>query len=121
MAGRYGRSEVIALYASATRNDSRDRRDLASEDPVGVTVAVNALVVMTNDQRNVGVCINLGQDPLPNLGVALHLAAFIKREAALLVEHRGRQPDLPDVMDETGYEGALLLFGRQPQRGGDVA
>jgi len=24
-------------------------------------------------------------------------------------------------MDETGYEGALLLFGRQPQRGGDVA
>jgi len=53
-------------------------------------VAVHALVVMTNDQRNVGVCINLGQDPLPNLRVALHLAAFIKGEAALLVEHRGR-------------------------------
>ena len=51
-------------------DDSRDRRDLGSEDPVGVTVAVDALVVMTNDQRNVGVCINLGQDPLPNLGVA---------------------------------------------------
>ena len=104
------------------RDDSRDRRDLRSQDPVGVTVAVNALVVMTNDRRNVGVCRDLGQDSLADLGVALHLPAFIKREAALLVEHRaGGSPTFPMSWTRPATKAALLLFGRQPQRGGDVA
>jgi len=42
--------------------------------------------------------------------VAFHLAALVEGEAPLLIEHRGRQTDLPDVVDEAGDIRALLLL-----------
>ena len=115
MAGRYGRSEVIALYASATAMIRETIGISSPEDPVGVAVAVDSLVVVANDHRNVGVCVNLHRIRSPIAECAAS-AGVPQASRGPPCSHAGRQPDLSDVMDETGTEGSFLLFGGRPNR-----
>jgi len=45
--------------------------------------------------------------------MSFHLAALVEGETPLLVEHRWRQSDLPDVVDEARDIRALLLLERK--------
>ncbi len=44
--------------------------------------------------------------------MSFHLAALVESETSLLVEHRWRQSDLADVVDEACDIRALLLLQR---------
>jgi len=45
-------------------DDLRDHRNVGADDPIRVTMAVNALVVMADDRRDIVISCDLSQDPL---------------------------------------------------------
>jgi len=45
-------------------DDLRDHWDIGADDPIRVTMAVNALVMMTDDCGDIVICCDLPQDPL---------------------------------------------------------
>ena len=71
-----------------------------SHEPIWIALAVDALVVMANDLRDLRVVVNVREDPLSDNGVLLHLAPLFERQGAGLLEQTGRKPDLADVVDE---------------------
>ena len=75
---------------------------------------------MTHDLGDLCVVLHLGQDPLADLGVLLHLPPLTERERARLLEESGRQPDLADVVHEPTLVRQLLLLLRQPEPLRDV-
>jgi hypothetical protein len=56
--------------------------------------------MMTDHLRDLRVVLDLGQDPLADLGVLLHLPPFRERERPRLLEQPGGKPDLADVVHE---------------------
>lgn len=76
MASRYGLSDVIALYASAT---AMTRAMIGMSWPAslsGVTVP-DSFVVMTHDLSDFRVAVHLGENPFSNLRMSLHNSALI--------------------------------------------
>jgi hypothetical protein len=54
--------------------------------------------MMSNDSCNLGIRINIGENTLTNLGVALHLAPFLKGERTGFLEKPSWKADLPYVV-----------------------
>ena len=78
IASRYGRSEVIALYASATAMIRASKRDLFALKPIGISVSVDSLVMMADDRGDLGVVINVPENALADDGVLLHLSPLLE-------------------------------------------
>ena len=66
MASRYGRCDVIALYASATAITRESRGMCFTVDTVGISLAVHPLVMVAHDGGDVVVRRDLSQNPLAN-------------------------------------------------------
>ncbi len=49
------------------------------DEAVRIPLAVDALVVMTDDPRDLGVLVHMSKDALADCRVLLHLAALIER------------------------------------------
>ena len=79
-AARYGRCEVMASYASATARTREIMRDFFSGKPVGVSTAVPALVMVTDNHCDLGVVLDVREDPLADSGVLFHLKALLSRQ-----------------------------------------
>src|SRR5262245_59136013 len=78
-------------------------------------------MMMANDRGDLGVGIDVGQNPLPDFGVTLHLAPLVERQRAGLLEQSWRQPDLADVVNETAQVSQLLPVGWEPHPNSDVS
>jgi len=68
--------------------------------------------MVTDDQRDVSVRFDLGKDSFSNFRMSFHLAPLVEGETSLFVEHRWRESDLSDVVDEACDVRALLLLQR---------
>ena len=64
---------------------------------------------MPNDLRNLGVVIDVGQNPLADHGVLFHLTAFVKSESTRLLKKSWRKPNLPNVVNKSAQVGKLNL------------
>src|SRR5207249_6519492 len=67
------------------------------------------------------VIVDIAQDPLADLGMALHLSALLERQWSRLLEQTGWKTDLADVVDEPAKADELLPLLRQSHALGDVA
>ena len=74
------------------------QRDVIPAKAVWIAEAIDSFMVMSHDSRNLTVVVDLLENPLANLSMALHLASLVERERSLLLEQACRQADLPDVM-----------------------
>ena len=70
------------------------------DESVGVTLSVDALVVMADDRGDLRVLVDVRKDALPDRRVFLHLSALLEGERTRLFEQSGRKADLPDVVHE---------------------
>ena len=96
-------------------DDPRDHWDVGTKNAVGVTVTIDPFVMVTDDQRDVSRTLR----PFDRIRSPISewrpiSSALLEGEAPLLIEHRGRQTDLPDVVDEAGDIRALLLLRGRP-------
>ena len=79
----------------------RERSGISSaEQPVGIALPVDTLMVVANDLCDFRVIVDVREDALTDLGVLLHLAPLFERERAGLLEQTGGKPNLADVVDE---------------------
>jgi hypothetical protein len=90
-------------------DDSRQERDLLIGDTVRVSAAVDAFVVVPDDCGDLAVDLDFREDALSNLGMALHLSALLEGECSRFLQHASRQPDLSDVVYESGEMRLLDL------------
>ena len=119
MASRYGRSEVMALYASAAamiRATSGIRRLQA----IRVSLPIPPLVVVAHDLGDFGVVLDLRENPLADLGVLLHFAAFVQCQGPRLFEEARGEADLADVVYQPAHMSELLILFGQGEPLGDV-
>ena len=89
--------------------------------PVGISHAVDALVMGAHDVGDLRVVVDVAEDPLADLGVLLHLPALLEGQRARFLEQAGRQPDLSDVVDEAAKVDELLLILGQRHTLSDVS
>ncbi|HEY2597869.1 MAG TPA: hypothetical protein VGJ79_05250 [Candidatus Dormibacteraeota bacterium] len=72
--GPVTRQRVMSV---ADRNDPREQRNPVSAQPVGITAAIEALMVMTNDWQNIRGRLEVLEDALSDSRVRTHLLFFI--------------------------------------------
>jgi len=82
-------------------------------------LAINALVVVTDDPRNLGIVINLREDPLADRRMLFHLTPLCQRERARFFEQAWRQADLPYVMNESAEVHQSLVRLAESQASSD--
>ena len=83
---------------------------------VRVTLAVDALMMMADNGRDVVVRVDLAENPFADHRVILHYPPLFQRKRALLAEKARRQPDLANVMDESAEICALTNVCDKPMR-----
>src|SRR5215208_212401 len=89
--GTRGGHRIVGIRYS---DDPREQRNIAASHPIRVSLSVNALMVMANNPRNLGVVVDLPQDPLANHRVLLHLSTLIEIQRTRLLQESRREPDL---------------------------
>ena len=67
----------------------------SSAQTIGIALAVDALVVVAHDRRDLRVLVDVREDSLADRGVLLHLTALLERQRAWLLEKPGGRPILP--------------------------
>src|SRR6266545_7922495 len=77
--------------------------------------------MMPNNPRDLGVVVYFGQNLLTDRSVLLHLASFLERKSAGLLESPGGESDFSDVMNEAAHMNECLFFFRQPHPNGYVS
>ena len=77
--------------------------------------------MVPDDRGDLRISIDVRQDPLADLGVALHFTALVQREGTGLLEQPSWETDLPDVVHESAQVGQFDLFGAKLHPLGDVA
>ena len=90
----------MALYASATAMIRDTSGMLLVSKAVGIPLAVDALMMVADDRRDLRVLVDVRQDSLADRGVLLHLAPLLERERTGLLEQARWQADLADVVNE---------------------
>ena len=81
-------------------DDARHKRDVLVGASIWVALAVDPLVMVTDDRRDLRVLVDVGEDSLADRRVLLHLASLFEGERARLLQKPRRQPDLADVVNE---------------------
>src|SRR5215210_2778506 len=59
-------------------DDPREQRDLLSCNAIGIALTIDALVVMTNDLRNLAVVFDLCKNSLADRRMLLHLPTLVE-------------------------------------------
>src|SRR5215207_5663117 len=77
-------------------------------------------MMMAHDARDLGIVINVSENPLADCGMFLHLAALIEGEGPGLLEQPRRESNLSDVMHEPTQVRKTLLFLDQAHSLSDV-
>ena len=88
----------------------------SSTQAIRVSLAVDALVVMPDDRRDLGVLVDVGEDPLADRRVLLHLASLLERQRAGLLEEPRREADLADVVNEAAEIRLIPISSASPIR-----
>jgi len=58
--------------------DSRNKRYVVPGQSVRIAVAIDPLMMVTHDARDIGVVLNIGKNPFADRGVFFHLPTFFK-------------------------------------------
>ena len=82
-----GRHRVVSVRHS---NDPRQEWNPLALNAVRVTLAVDALMMMANNGRDVVVCVDLTENPFADHRVILHYPPLFERERSLLAEKARR-------------------------------
>ena len=90
-------------------------------ETVRISQAIDPFVVVTHNTGDLGIVLNLGQDPFPNRGVLFHLPSLLESKSAWLLQQSGRETNLADVVNEPQRWTSLLFFGGETQPNRDVA
>ena len=115
--GAVGDHSVEGVGDGHDAGHHRNRRTLQL---VGVAASIPALVVVPNGRGKHGCRAERAGDLGAQDGVFLNLGKFFRGIAPLLVEQLFRQADLPDVVQQAGVKGDLLVLGieaDQPRQG----
>ena len=72
-------------------------------------MAIDPLVVMANNSRDLLVALHFGQNSLADYGVLLHPPTLVKREGTWLLQQAGRKANLSDVVEQATKMHKLLL------------
>src|SRR5262245_24493504 len=99
--------------------DPRLERDRLARQVMGITAAVDPLVVRQHPGADVAQ-VRVIEDPRAQLGMAAHLRPFLFRQLAGLLEHGVGDAELADVVQHAGGADALDARLRQAERAGDV-
>ena len=111
-AREYGRSKVMASRASATAKMRAPERDVLAAQPLGIAVAVPALVMMVDDGHGAGEEGNVLDEPPTHFGMRPHHLPLVRREGTRLEENRIGNADLADVVeDDAVLDVARLRLG----------
>ena len=100
----------MALYASATEIIRASSGISSPQKTIRVSIAVNPLVMMSYGLSDFGVRLDVGENPLTDHWMLLHLPAFIERERPGLLKQPRRQSDLADVMYEASKMHQTLVL-----------
>ncbi len=98
------------MYASATAMILETSGIALVGQAIRVPLAIDPLVVVPDDRRDLRVVVNMGKDALPDRGVLLHLPTLIKSQRPGLFEETGRKPDLPDVVNKSAKVGLFAIL-----------
>ncbi len=112
-----GCHRVICISDS---NDAREEGNLIAIHAVWVALPIDSLVVVPHHRCNLGVGIDLRENPLADFGVLLHLPTLIECQGARLLEEASRETDLSDVVHETTKLRKFALCVVEPHAFGDV-
>jgi hypothetical protein len=82
-----------------------------ADQPVWVSISVDAFVMMTDDSSNLRVVVDVLEYPLANYRMLLHLSALFESQRAWLLEQTRWEPHLPNVMNEAADMRKFLLCG----------
>src|SRR5207253_6521052 len=100
----------------ADGDDARAERDLLAGEAVRIAATVPALVARADDRRDVRERLDRREDPLADDRVRAHHRPLLVVERRALVQHRLRDADLADVVEERAELDRLdeLLAGAEP-------
>ena len=90
-------------------------------ETVRITETIDTLVMVPHDPRDVGIVLDLREDPLADDGVLLHLPPLIQRQRSSLFEKAWGQADLADVMHQPAEMNELLLLFAKAHSLRDIA
>jgi len=76
--------------------------------------------MMADNPGHLGIGVNVGENPLADYGVLLHLAALTKSKRAGFLKQACWKADLPDVMDKADNVALLLAFCAKTEAFGNV-
>ena len=98
-----------------------ESRGSRRRQPVGIPLPVDALVMVPDNRSDLRISIDVRQDALADLRVALHFTPLVKREGSGLLEKPSWETDLPDVVDQSAQVGQFDLVGAKLHALGDIA
>src|SRR3954447_8048594 len=102
-------------------DDTGQQRDLLADPPVRVARSVDSLVMRADDVRHLAVVLHGEQDVGADLGVLTHPCPLLVGQRGLLVQDLRRQPDLADVVHQSGEVDELDVLLGHPHLARDVA
>src|SRR6202158_3009313 len=95
------------------REDSRAEDDVPAGDSTGISVPVEALLVLQNDQRGLVQVRHLRQHPVTDLRMKPHLHPFLRRQRPWLMQDGIAHSDLADVVQKRAlFDDAQLLVAQ---------
>ena len=115
--GAVGRQRVERV---GDREHARGERDVLAGQPVGVAVAVPALVVVAHDELGLAEEVDVAQDLPADDRVALHQRALGLVERLGLEEDRVGDRDLADVVQQEAELDLRVVGQRQRRRARDL-
>ncbi len=90
-------------------------------ETVRISQTIDPFVVVTHNTGDLGVVLNLGQDPFANRGMLFHLPSLLEGKSAWLLQQSGRETNFADVVNEATKVDKLLFFGGETEPDRDVA
>ena len=95
--GPGGRHRVIRV---GNGDDPSEERNFIALELIWIAKSVDSLVMMPDDRRDLGVIVDVRQDPFANHRVLLHLPPLLQRQRARLLKKSRSQSNLSDVVHE---------------------